>query len=299
MVSNLNLMESRRRILLNTPHFESLSGSTLSFKTDMASKLKECKIHFTPIQEGTGDPSPDNVRPIVGWDGVTITEPSKNLISFDYCTHLSRSWVNGGVIKSTSSYDLYAFPIPKNTVLTLSRNNNYGSIGCVCSVATEDAVIGKQHLFGLPTMTNRQYYTFNSGEGTWLWFSIVNRKEVSLYEWQLEVGSDRTSYEAPTSLTIPFPQTIYGGYVDLVEGEVVETWVSIASYGGETLPGRWMSDRDVYSAGTIPTTGAQVAYELATSNVYSLTPQVIKTLKGINSIWSDANGNIELKFWTH
>lgn len=29
--------------------------------------------HITALQEGTGDPSPDNVRPIVGWDSVTLT----------------------------------------------------------------------------------------------------------------------------------------------------------------------------------------------------------------------------------
>lgn len=28
---------------------------------------------ITAVQDGTGDPSPDNVRPIVGWDSVTLT----------------------------------------------------------------------------------------------------------------------------------------------------------------------------------------------------------------------------------
>ena len=39
--------------------------------------------------------------------------------------------------------------------------------------------------------------------------------------------------------------------------------------------------------------------KFATPNTYQLTPQIIKTLKGINNIWSDANGNIEIKFWKH
>ena len=50
-MSNLNLMESRRRILLNTPHIRSLSDSALSFKTDVPFKMKECKIHFDPVQD--------------------------------------------------------------------------------------------------------------------------------------------------------------------------------------------------------------------------------------------------------
>lgn len=42
-----------------------------------------------------------------------------------------------------------------------------------------------------------------------------------------------------------------------------------------------------------------VVYPLATPIEYDLTPQQIKTLKGTNNIWSDANGDIEVKYWTH
>lgn len=36
---------------------------------------------FEPKQEGSGDPSPDNIRPISGWTGVTLTRCGKNLLS--------------------------------------------------------------------------------------------------------------------------------------------------------------------------------------------------------------------------
>lgn len=35
--------------------------------------LKSCVVRIEPVQEGTGDPSPDNVRPIKGWTGCTLT----------------------------------------------------------------------------------------------------------------------------------------------------------------------------------------------------------------------------------
>ena len=41
--------------------------------------LKEGKIYFTPIQEGSGTPSPENVRAIKGWDGIEVTRCGKNL----------------------------------------------------------------------------------------------------------------------------------------------------------------------------------------------------------------------------
>ena len=40
-----------------------------------------CKVSWEPTQEGSGDPSPDNVRPIKGRDSVTVERCGKNLWS--------------------------------------------------------------------------------------------------------------------------------------------------------------------------------------------------------------------------
>lgn len=63
---------------------------------------------------------------------------------------------------------------------------------------------------------------------------------------------------------IPLPSAMYGGIVDVLNGTVIITHGHIASYNGETLPGVWYSDRDVYASGTTPTLGAEVVYELET-----------------------------------
>lgn len=63
---------------------------------------------------------------------------------------------------------------------------------------------------------------------------------------------------------IPLPSAMYGGIVDVLNGTVTITHGHIASYNGETLPGVWYSDRDVYASGTTPTLGAEVVYELET-----------------------------------
>lgn len=45
---------------------------------------------------------------------------------------------------------------------------------------------------------------------------------------------------------------------------------------------------------------AHISFELETPVlVTTLAPTQLKTLKGINNIWSDANGPIEVKYWTH
>lgn len=69
----------RRRILMSLPHPETTSGTIANFKTDMHAKLKECKVEFSPYQDGTGDPSPSNVRPIRGWTGVDAYHTGKNI----------------------------------------------------------------------------------------------------------------------------------------------------------------------------------------------------------------------------
>lgn len=88
----------------------------------------------------------------------------------------------------------------------------------------------------------------------------------------------------PTEYEVEFTSqgTVYGGTVDIVSGVLTVTWGYIASYNGETLTGRWLSSKDVYAEGTTPSTGAEVAYELATPLTYELTPQQVQMLLGDN-----------------
>ena len=47
-------------------------------------------------------------------------------------------------------------------------------------------------------------------------------------------------------------------------------------------------------------TGTKFVYKMATPVLLTtLTPTQLKSLKGINNIWSDANGNVEVSYWTH
>ena len=89
--------------------------------------------------------------------------------------------------------------------------------------------------------------------------------------------------------------TVYGGALDAVSGVLTVTHGYIESYIGQTLPSTWISDRDVYVEGARPTTGAQVVYQLATPLTYQLSAQEIKSLLGINNVWSDA-GDVDVEY---
>lgn len=89
---------------------------------------------------------------------------------------------------------------------------------------------------------------------------------------------------------------VFGGYVDLVSGELTVTDGYIASYNGETLPSTWISDRDAYAEGTSPTTGAEVVYKLATPQTYQLDGNQIKSLLGNNNAWC-STGDVDIDYF--
>ena len=55
------------------------SGPVASFHCPTEATIRSLKVHFSPKQEGSGTPSPENVREIVGWDGVEVQQSGKNL----------------------------------------------------------------------------------------------------------------------------------------------------------------------------------------------------------------------------
>jgi len=94
----------------------------------------------------------------------------------------------------------------------------------------------------------------------------------------------------PTAYSIDLSTagTVYGGTLDVISGTLTITHGYLDSYNGEDLPGAWISDRDVYTEGTVPSFGAQVVYELLIPNYYVLTALEIKSIAGVNNVWSDA-----------
>lgn len=130
----------------------------------------------------------------------------------------------------------------------------------------------------------------NSLQGVYLLYQLANPTTPTITPTQfntLLTAFGLNGYMIPVSWQTE-AGTIYGGELDVTSGVLTVTDGYIASYDGETLPSTWISDRDVYAAGTTPTTGAEVVYKLATPTEVSLTPTEITTLHGNNVIWADS-----------
>lgn len=68
----MDLMDYRRKIIANSPHLSSASGAIASFSDGADLPLKSLLVDIEPVQSGSGDPSPTNIRPISGWNAVNV-----------------------------------------------------------------------------------------------------------------------------------------------------------------------------------------------------------------------------------
>lgn len=363
-----NVIEARRRILLNTPHIETASGGVANFKTDMIAPLKGCKVNFLPKQSGSGDPSPTNIRPISGWDGMTVTRCGKNLFNpswllMEGLTNTesetygeTRSYYNnptGGRIpfsvqngiQVTISLEAYVEPTAGDTGigLALIAYRNDGA-----TTNTQISIPNNTSIWTKFSMRPNSYFMVN---GLRFLGSSNTHNITHIRNVQIELVTN-TAYEPYTGSTFPVSWTqqgtVYGGYVDLVSGELVAEYTGYTFTGDETFytTGSWIIARpslvaarpykgycshypyapyghgkigvmynernctfdgniydqsgwkqfckDQYDNGT-PLT---IVYMIKEPIHYSLTPTQIKTLKGINNVYSDAD-SAEVKFWTH
>lgn len=69
-ITTTNPWSSMQIVKTLCPPF-AVSGATVQC-TPVANYPLGVQVEITPTQEGTGDPSPENVRPIVGWEAVNI-----------------------------------------------------------------------------------------------------------------------------------------------------------------------------------------------------------------------------------
>lgn len=258
--------------------------------------LVKLTTQFSPKQAGTGDPSPENVRPISGWDEVAVTRCGKNLFGGGE----ENTWLGlTGLQPGEGAYTTGLIPCKEDDVFTLSTSSQFapapGNVGCICFYNLENEIVNR-----ISIIYGKSFTRQSPAGASYVRASCYNVGNDNI---QFEVGSTPTYYEPYQGDTynITLQETVYGGTVDAVTGVGSKTWGFIASYNGETLPGEWISDRDVYAPGTTPTTGAQVAYKLANPVPFEVSQFSIPSLKGENTFFTNGeNMDIiynETSFW--
>lgn len=286
------------------------SDGIAQFQAQRAQSLTGLTVRIDPIQEGTGDPSPTNIRPISGRTGLTVTcAVGKNMLP------------NGIQAQMTSGI---TFTIDKGKVIAngTATATIALTISDSCALAPGDYIMtgcpaggGASSHYKIDIVRNGESSRkIDTGSGTTFTVDTAGLYTARIVIYSGEVcnnltfapmvrlsgeSADYVPYAGAAVYTVSWETeagTVYGGTLDLVSGVLTVDWDYIASYDGETLPGEWISDRDVYAEGTTPTTGAEVVYKIVEPVTYQLDPEQIMTLPGFNQIYSDAGPVIDIKF---
>ena len=171
------------------------------------------KASWEPVQEGSGTPSPENIRPIKGRDSVKVERCGENLL------------------------DEARFPIIKtqNNIKTTSEITLPAGTYTVCVLSTASGVYARGADVDHTYDSNKHTFTLARQTAITLDSYWSNgRPENDENIWLVE-GNEWRPYTPYIGQTTPLtlPETVYGGEVDAVTGEGQKVWKSVALDGTE------------------------------------------------------------------
>lgn len=264
--------------------YEDASGDLVSISDGAdGGKVRALTIGIEPVQTGSGDPSPDNVRPITGVSAIAIHHAGA---SAEY-TYESGGLNDDGEEVASSGYhrstyiDVHG---AKNVYVQYSAPSGAWNMR-VCAFDKDGEFL---------SLMRKQSHSATS---TWnATLTIPDDAAYIRFSIKATAMMDICVFD-DSAIQLTLPSEVYGGSVTLnPDGSAdVSACPYYASYAGEALVGPWVSSMDVYSAGATPTTGAQVVdlggEKTVTHIPAAYTPPIL-TLLGVNNIWADC-GPIE------
>ena len=180
---------------------------------------------WEPTQEGSAEPSPDNVRPIKGRDSVTVTRCGETLWSLDKITLQT---YNSNI---TTKIDMDAVNLlPRNVQLYFSGECSTGTLREVRFYDGTGAEIGTLRANGGSSTVLKA----GNIATVRLYAGLDEKRERTCTNLQITLGTTAPTAYAPytgQTSTLTLPRTIYGGTVDAVTGVGKEVWRSITLDG--------------------------------------------------------------------
>lgn len=184
---------------------------------------------WEPVQEGSGDPSPDNIRPIHGRDSVQVERCGENLLNISPFTKLTQKGItyeyapDGGIrmsgtaLNNSDSPTFSVWHLPPGKYCGPNLGNKT-SPSIVVKRNGNDVWIGAGGTFEILAGDVINYWYLYTVSGT--------TTDKTIYPYIVPGTTAPTTY-APyigQTATLTLPRTIYGGTVDAVTGEGQETW---------------------------------------------------------------------------
>lgn len=225
---------------------------------------------WEPTQAGTGEPSPDNIRPISGRDNVKVQRSGENLLNITPFAKVTSKGVifeyiaDGGIHiegTPTASADSPTFPVP-----ILAPGKYYG-VDMGPEIAASIVVTRDGKRFW---MNAKAGFEILAGDVTHYWYMIVTKGatvDKMVYPYIVPGSTPPTTYTPyrGDTLALALPSTVYGGTVDAVTGEGAETWKLVTLDGTEA----WgINVMYLYLDAKLPSNNNQQRYGLCSHFVY-------------------------------
>lgn len=176
---------------------------------------------WEPTQEGSGDPSPDNIRPISGRDSVKVERCGENLLDVAQCRTATPSAAYGLTVTVDDTGLIRVFGIPK-----VNKDNPLATFRILF---TNQVILTKEYKakwFVVKGVINA-ITPIQKDKSIVLQSPLLPNTSVDVqFRLMYYTGDEPTTYTPYTgqTATLTLPSTIYGGTVDAVTGDGQETW---------------------------------------------------------------------------
>lgn len=254
--------------------------------------LKGLTVDIEPVQEGSGDPSPENVRPITGWTGCNVTRSGSNLLDPDIIEFGSYDQNASPTVNGDNRYRRLTMALPAGDfVFHTDLENAY-----VIRAFVDDTLSG--------TVIDFATFSFSLSKPGVLKIAFRNVDTTEITEpfnSQINIGTTLADYESYHGTTYPitFPTsagTVYGGTLTINADGSGELVVDTAKKKIKDMNLSYITASNVFrtnGASNYTTTvdGLCSCYKTTYEALSSMPDQTIKFM--VRS-W-DSNGRIAIK----
>jgi hypothetical protein len=177
------------------------------------------KASWEPVQEGRGEPSPDNIRPIKGRDSVTVERCGRNLLNpakYEATTKTINGITftrldTGEVVVNGTATGTAIYVLVKNFPYQISLSTDRNWMIVSKNVISAQGLVSGVTLVR-PSDNTRLYVRVESG------ITVKNTVIQPQIEKSTTAPTTYTPYIGSTN-TLTLPETVYGGEVDAVSGD--------------------------------------------------------------------------------
>ena len=222
-LASANIPATGNTYFVAPPIMESVTSTALASFSDGAENcpVEDLTVEINPVQSGSGDPSPSNVRPITGWTAMNVYRTGKNLINFPDCASTSVTNINTAYnLPYWGKLNDY-YPFKANTRYTFSCQYSTAGYWGLRVVYTDGT---NAYLWLHNKTTDSASATTASGKTVeTISFSHSGMTaNLAFSNAQLEEGTTATEFErSGTTYPISWEDeagTVYGGTLDVTTG---------------------------------------------------------------------------------